>query len=135
MFQLKTYRPGMKEEKNAFFILNKGLNSGKPLKEPCPNCFVCTCNNSEDKEKLHWLVFALWQSKEVKPLLIGSVIPYVRIGEFEKLVKQNLKESTLLNIEKHFQLITEINQKEKHFKEMYLKLGELKLAYLRSILK
>jgi hypothetical protein len=134
MFQLKTYRPGMKEEKNSFFILNKGLNSGKPMNEPCPNCFVCSCMNEEDKEKLYWLVFALWQSKEVKMLLIGSVIPYVRISEFEKLLKQHLKEKTLLNMEKHFLLLTELNQKEKLFKAMYLKLGELKIAYSLSML-
>lgn len=39
-FVVKTYKAGTEFEKPHFYILNKGLNSGKPLIEPCPNCYV-----------------------------------------------------------------------------------------------
>lgn len=34
-----------------FFILNKGLNSGKLLHEPCANCFICECDNEEENNQ------------------------------------------------------------------------------------
>ena len=42
-----------------FFILNKGLNSGKPLLKPCPNCFIITTANEQEKEFLFWLCWGL----------------------------------------------------------------------------
>ena len=66
-----------------FFILNKGLNSGKPLYEPCPNCFVVIFSNNEDKESYYWLSYSLWKSKFWHQFLVGSVIPFLRIHEFK----------------------------------------------------
>lgn len=40
-FRIKTHRASLTYSEPHFFILNKGLNSGKPLNNPCPNCFVC----------------------------------------------------------------------------------------------
>ncbi len=70
---------------NQFFILNKGLNSGKPLEKPCPNCFVITVKNDEEKEFLFWLCWGLWQSKKFYYLHTGSVIPFIRLNEFKVL--------------------------------------------------
>ena len=39
--QLKTFNKNFNYEGHYFFILNKGMNSGKPLKNACPNCFIC----------------------------------------------------------------------------------------------
>ncbi|WP_371923412.1 hypothetical protein [Flavobacterium sp. HSC-61S13] len=37
---IKTHKKGNLYKGIYFFILNKGLNSGKPLSQPCANCFV-----------------------------------------------------------------------------------------------
>ena len=50
-FQLKTYNEKKEETKPHFYILCKGLNSGKPLEKPCPNCFCCVCENEEANKK------------------------------------------------------------------------------------
>ena len=71
-----------------FYVLSKGLNSGKPLEKPCPNCFVITVKNDEEKEFLFWLCWGLWQSKKFHHLHTGSVIPFVRLHEFKAFLKE-----------------------------------------------
>lgn len=51
-FELKTHQVGRTYSNPHFFILNKGLNSGKPLTNPCPNCFVVTTSTEEEKNTL-----------------------------------------------------------------------------------
>ena len=86
-FRIKTHRPDGSYNQPHFFILNRGLNSGKPLNQPCPNCFVCLTDNQEDREFLFWLCFGLWRSKSFHYLLKGSVIPFVTIDEIRKLIR------------------------------------------------
>ncbi len=64
-----------KEEirKPHFFALNKGMNSGKPILFPCPNCFKIETETEEFKETLYWVSFALWRIKAFHPYLIGKV--------------------------------------------------------------
>jgi len=58
--KIKTYSKGQSISKHHFFILSKGLNAGKPLTEPCPNCFVFHAENEQEKDFYYWLVFCLW---------------------------------------------------------------------------
>lgn len=71
------YRPNKIYDKPHFFILNKGNNSGRPLRTPCPNCFVISFDNDLFKEQYYWLIYGLWQSRAFHPFLRGSVIPFI----------------------------------------------------------
>ena len=62
-FIVKSASAKDENRKPHFFALNKGLNSGKPLLLPCPNCFKIEAENEEFKEILYWVSFALWRSK------------------------------------------------------------------------
>ena len=94
-FRLKTHRPETTYTNPHFFILNKGLNSGKPLNAPCPNCFVCLTENEGDREFMYWLCFGLWRSKSFQFFLRGSVIPFISIYELRKhLIESEAKAST-----------------------------------------
>lgn len=81
---VKTHRKGTIYAKPHVFILNKGLNSGKPQKEPFTNSFVLIFQNEEDCENIYWIAFSLWKSKFWHQFLIGSVIPFLRLHEFKK---------------------------------------------------
>ena len=91
-FILKSYNQKIEIEKPHFFILNKGNNSGKPLLSPCPNCFVIQFENMDDKECVYWILWCLWQSKAFYPFLRGSVIPFITIGDFQKLLIKTLNQ-------------------------------------------
>ena len=84
-FNQTTFKSSLQPQ---LFILNKGLNSGKPLEKPCPNCFVITVKNDEEKEFLFWLCWGLWQSKKFHHLHTGSVIPFIRLQEFKAFIKE-----------------------------------------------
>jgi hypothetical protein len=76
-FIVKSSTAKTENGKPHFFVLCKGLNSGKPLQVPCPNCFIIQTESEEFKETLYWITFALWRTKAFHPYLRGSVIPFL----------------------------------------------------------
>lgn len=136
-FSIKTHRPGMEYSGVHFFVLNKGLNSGKPLDEPCPNCYVCECTNEEDKEALYWICFALWQSHQLKQHLIGSVILYIRKKEFFNLVRDALIKAQAKPelFEKALVLLKTVNEKDLHFQELATVMKKIKREVARGLVR
>lgn len=90
MRKIKVYTFNPKNQINQFdiFVLSRGLNSGKPLDKPCANSFVVACKDQAEKDFYKTLIAGLWKINYFKPLLLGSVIPFLRITDF----KQHLHE-------------------------------------------
>ena len=83
-FIIKTHQKDTAYKGNQIFILNKGMNSSKPQKEPFTNSFVILCPDEKDAETVYWLAYSLWKSNFWHQFLIGSVIPFLRINDFKK---------------------------------------------------
>jgi hypothetical protein len=83
-FIVKTHKKNTIYNKPHFFILNKGMNSGKPQKEPFTNSFAVIFDNEKDCENMFWITYSLWKSKFWHRNLIGSVIPFLRKVDFIK---------------------------------------------------
>jgi hypothetical protein len=83
-FIIKTHRVGTIYSKPHLFLLNKGMNSGKPQKAPFTNSFVIIFENEEDCESLFFITYSLWQTKFWHQHLVGSVIPFLRLPDFKK---------------------------------------------------
>lgn len=66
------------------FILCKGRNSGKPLREACANCFVVQFPDWSDFDAYYYLAYSLWKAKFWHYYLVGSVILFIRLFEFKK---------------------------------------------------
>jgi hypothetical protein len=79
---VKTHKKDTQYNKPHLFILNKGLNSGKPSKEQFTNSYVLIFENDEDCENIFWITYSLWQSKFWHRNLVGSVIPFLRLSDF-----------------------------------------------------
>lgn len=86
-----TYNPKNQKSEFEFYTLSKGLNSGKPLDTPCPNCFVISCCNTQELDIYRSLLFGLWKAKAFHQLLVGSVIPFIRINDFKNLIFEQIK--------------------------------------------
>ena len=69
-----------------FFILNKGLNSGKPLKLACPNCFVFITDNEAQMDFYYWLLYGLWKAKSFHRIHKGSVIVFITLNDLKSLI-------------------------------------------------
>ena len=127
-FQIKTNSSSIETSKPHFYILNKGLNSGKPLVKPCPNCFILIAKNPELKEQLYWLCYALWQSKSLHYYLRGSVIPFITIKEFEEaLTKSFLQAKSYPNLfNKTIKSVRSLETAERKYSELLRLIKESK---------
>ena len=122
-FIIKTHRIGTDYSEAHFFILNKGMNCGKPLIEPCPNCFVLVFPDNDQRTSYYWLAYSLWKSNFWHPYLVGSLIPFLRINDFRNEFSR--KTSFMIHEhEKHLNNIAALKileQKEIKFqKDMHL---------------
>ena len=129
-YEIKTHRVGITYNKPHFFILNKGLNSGKPLYNPCPNCFVVTTRTEEDKNTLFHLSMMLQIGGFYAYYLKGSVIPFIGINDCSNTLKNGL--NSIVEVEKHIHNVTIIQKELERLRTTVLKMEQLKKAYVQS---
>ena len=131
-YEIKTHRSGRTYNTPHFFILNKGLNSGKPMDQPCPNCFVITTNSEKTRESLFYLCLSLKIGNYFSYYLKGSVIPFICISDAKKVMNtalQNYQEQQWqLKVEK----LKKINAFEANLQQKLKTISQLKIALLRS---
>ena len=136
-FELKTHRSGRTYSKPHFFILNKGLNSGKPLSNPCPNCFVVKTATEKEKNTLFHLSMMLQIGGFYAYYLKGSVIPFISIDDCRNTLKNSLKQNknSGFELQKQINLVSVISKKEKELQNVIDKMSVLKVAYIRNCFK
>jgi len=130
MQKITTYSPDQKRSPFAFFILNKGMNSGKPMEHPCPNCFTFNASTQEEKDHFYWICFGLWQSRSFHQHLIGSVIPFIRLHELRQVINQASEKAqgNPANFLKTVEALKILDQHEKHYYHNLLLISEAKKA-------
>ena len=118
-FIIKTHKKGIIYTKPHLFLLNKGMNSGKPQKEPFRNSFVIIFENESDFDTINLTAYALWKTKFWHQFLKGSVIPFLSLQdirkEFSMKVNQEIKDH-----EQHVKSVEALKlleQSEKRFHE------------------
>lgn len=120
-----------------FFILNKGLNSGKPLKNPCPNCFVVICNSENEKEILYWIVYSLHQGKRFQAALVGSVIPFIRKNDLVKIIKK--AQSSAIGkpevTQRTISSLLQLERQEENYKRIQGSLKQLRQILVHQLIK
>ena len=118
-FIIKTHRKDTSYSKPHLFILNKGMNSGKPQNTPFTNSFVVIFEKEEDCESLFFIAYSLWKTKFWHQFLCGSVIPFLRLHdvrkEFSNKVNQEIKDHT--EHVKNIETLKLLEQSEKRFHE------------------
>jgi hypothetical protein len=131
-FIIKTHRQGTVYAKPHLFILNKGMNSGKPQKEPFTNSFVIIFQNEEDCESLFFIAYSLWKTKFWHQNLVGSLIPFLRIQDFNKelFLKAKIMMEEHEQHLKHVAALKLLEQKEKQFHENINLINDLRRVIL-----
>ena len=131
-FIIKTHQKNTLYTKPHLFILNKGMNSGKPQKEPFTNSFVVIFQNDEDCESIYFVAYSLWKTKFWHPYLVGSVIPFLRLPNFSK--EFNLKASLMMQEheehQKNIAALKLLEKKEKQFHENINLINDLRKTIL-----
>ena len=131
-FIIKTHQKNTLYTKPHLFILNKGMNSGKPQKEPFTNSFVVIFQNEEDCESIYFVAYSLWKTKFWHPFLVGSVISFLRLSNFAK--EFNLKTSLMMQEheehQKNIAALKLLEKKEKQFHENINLINDLRKTIL-----
>ena len=131
-FIIKTHQKNTLYTKPHLFILNKGMNSGKPQKEPFTNSFVVIFQNEEDCESIYFVAYCFWKTKFWHPYLVGSVIPFLRLPNFSK--EFNLKASLMMQEheehQKNIAALKLLEKKEKQFHENINLINDLRKTIL-----
>ncbi|MBL7885891.1 MAG: hypothetical protein JNJ52_04030 [Flavobacterium sp.] len=131
-FIIKTHKKDTLYAKSHIFILNKGMNSGKPLKEACANCFVLIFENQEDAENFYFIAYSMWQAKFWHVHLCGSVIPFLRLHDFRKeffLKSKQLMEEHETHL-KNVEALKLLEQKEQQFQQNISLINDLRRVIL-----
>ena len=130
--KIGTYSPSHQVSRFEFYILSKGLNSGKPLTTPCPNSFVCICQNDEEKDFYFWLFFGLWKAKHFQQFLCGSVIPFIRLHELKKEITTQAQQVGKCHqaYTKTIEQVKQLEQKEKVILQNLTAINHLKRAMI-----
>ncbi|MEO8255033.1 MAG: hypothetical protein ABI554_11665 [Flavobacterium sp.] len=131
-FIIKTHQKNVIYTQPHLFILNKGMNSGKPQKEPFTNSFAVIFQNAEDCENIYFVAYSLWQTKFWHPFLVGSLIPFLRLPDFSK--EFNLKASLMMQEheehQKNIATLKLLEKKEKQFHENINLINDLRRTIL-----
>ncbi|MFT3795221.1 DUF6943 family protein [Flavobacterium sp.] len=131
---IKTHNPKNNYEKPHFFILSKGYNSGKPLVQSCPNCFVLEFTSEQEKENNYWLAYSLWQSKFWRYYLVGSVVLFLRLHEFKPqfIAKGEALQNSYAQHIKNVQALNLLEEKEIEFSKNIALIKEMRAAILHT---
>lgn len=131
-FIIKTHQKATIYKKSHLFILNKGLNSGKPQKEPFTNSFVIIFENDSDLQSIYFIAYSLWKSNYWHHFLIGSVIPFLRLANFKS--EFNSKAGAMMNDHKQHQknitALKLLEQQEIQSRETINKIKNLRKAII-----
>ena len=129
-YQIKTHRLGTVYQGNHFFIQSKGYHSGKPLKVPYPNCFVCQCDNQTSSDEMYWLFYMLWQGRKFHEVLVGSVIPFIRIKDLQDLIQLGLDkfEGCPQQFYQTVESLKKLQQQELNYFNINDQIGKLKMT-------
>jgi hypothetical protein len=136
-FIIKTHQKDAAYNGNQIYILNKGMNSGKPQKEQFTNSFVILFQNEEDAETVYWLAYSLWKAKFWHQSLCGSVIPFLRMHDFKKdfsaKVNEMLQEHELHK--KQVQALRLLEQKEDQLHQSIVLINKMRNVILNRYCK
>lgn len=131
-FTMKSHKKGRTYNQPHFYIQNKGLNSGKALNNPIPNCFVVTTETDEQREALYYLCFSLQIGRYFNYYIKGSVIPFITIDDTRKVLNKALlnykKDQWKLKVQK----LVKVVAYEENLKNQLTVVAQLKLALLRT---
>ena len=136
-FIIKTHTKDTKYNKPCLFLLNKGLNSGKPQKEPFTNSFVIIFENQDDVDNVFFISYSLWKTKFWHQFLIGSVIPFLRLQEFKKEFNQKVN-ALMQEHEKHKKSVAALKlleEKENQFLKNLNLISDLRKAIIYQYIK
>ena len=131
-YRIKTHQPGRTYKTPHFFILNKGLNSGRPMNVECPNCFVIETKKTSQKEALFYLCLALQIGRYFSIYIKGSVIQFISIKDAREVLNKALLNYIECQWDQRIIKLKKISEYENNLTQQMQMISQLKIAILRN---
>lgn len=121
--KIHRYNPEKEKKTTVFYIQSHGLHAGRPLKEPIPNSWEI----DTDIKNAFEICFMVYNSKILDNYIRGSVIPFLSLHEYKKIIQPLLEnpvqhEETTLKKLKTLQLLDQAikvqEDKHKYYKQL-----------------
>lgn len=112
-----------------FYILNKGLNAGKPSRTPFRNSFAVFC---EGDSFLFERVHVLFIGRYFERYIHGTAIPTIRLNDVKEVITETPVKSGI-EAEKKLQAINDIEKLLTVTEKKIKLLKELKVAVARQL--
>ncbi len=135
-FNIKKYTGKIPEAKAGefiFYVQSVGNNAGRPLREPIPNSWEFRTFRSVDWEILT-IVFI---SRILENFIIGSVIPFIRLEDYKKIIFPILENAVHENgeINKKYLQIRQIERQIETRQKVNELLKEMKTVTARQAIQ
>lgn len=114
----------------TFYIQCKGEHSGRPLKNPIPNCFSVFT----DIPNAYEIAYAAFVSKYYHRHIKGTCVPYIRIADAKEVLSLFISKVDERK-QKSLKEIKQIDEAIKNMKKQIYLLEQLKLAKARNFVK
>jgi len=111
----------------CFYIQNKGLHSGRPLRKPIRNCFAVYT----DDDLLFEKVYSMFIGRLFEPFIGGSVVPFIRKREVLDVITTSL--SVHKDISKELHTIRKIDEALLNIHRQITLYKQMQLALCRKI--
>jgi hypothetical protein len=120
-----------------FFILSKGNNAGKPLVNPCANCFVFLAKDAFEKEQFYWLCYGLWEGGFFRQFLTGSVISFIHLDDLRQVITSAAEKvaGEAESFEKVMNMLTALTKHHDVLHEQLKLIKQAKRSLMYKILK
>jgi len=104
------------------------------MRKPCPNCFVIKAATEEHIQTLFYMCLSLKIGRYFEYYLKGSVIPFITINDCFKVLKNAYfdNENNADALQKHIQILNQIQQREENLKQSLETVKNLKVAFIQS---
>lgn len=122
--KITRYNPDRQTEgESVFYIQSHGFHAGRPLRNPISNSWEL----QTDVKNAFEICFMLYTSKTLVNHLRGSVIPFLSLVEYKKLLKPLLEnpikddtsaQKKLKSLQLITELITQQEQKKTHYTQL-----------------
>lgn len=117
----------------VFYIQSHGLNAGRPLRKPIPNCWEVRTKRSADFE----ILYIVFESKILETFLRGSVIPFIALTDYKKIIApilaKSVHEKQIIN--EHYLQIRKIEEHEQRQDKIKSLLKQLKKSLSNELFK
>ena len=130
--KIRRYNPNSAlKSQNVFYIQSHGFNAGRPLKKPITNSWEVQTENANAFE----ICFIIFNSKILKIYLRGSVIPFIALHEYKKVIEPYLNNpNQCKNIIKKLDTVQKIDLVLEELEKKKTLFKQLKIALSNDIL-